>query len=163
MNKLEEAAIEFLNSFVDVYNISSADQITDPHVKKMYTEWKSVTEGSAKNEFLKLIWDSDAEYEDERIELWPITKLRGWPKIEYDFDGNPDNIEIEPLDLENWEIVKLEDDEVIVNAGGDWQEPHSVSIKLINGELKVRLIGRVTNYIDGISCEILQEECKKVI
>lgn len=45
----------------------------------------------------------------------------GWPEV--NADG------IEPLDLENYELISISDHELIFDAGGDWQEPHRVQVQ----------------------------------
>jgi len=53
-----------------------------------------------------------------------------WPQVDIDD-------ELEPLDMENFEWLSINDDEIIIACGGDWQEPLTLTIKVINGKLTV--------------------------
>ncbi len=55
-----------------------------------------------------------------------LSNLNKWPNI----DG-------EPVDTENLDFVSIDDDTVIIVAGGDWQEPTIIKIKNINNELTI--------------------------
>lgn len=64
-------------------------------------------------------------------------ETQNWPEIplymDYDDDGNPipeEDPEMEPLDLENWKVTEIEDRHMVIQAGGDWQQPHEVRIEL---------------------------------
>ena len=70
-----------------------------------------------------------------------ISEIEEWPKIEreniysddYDDDSDQEDYH-EPLDIENFSVVELKENFVLICAGGDWQEPQQVKITLHNGE-----------------------------
>lgn len=53
-------------------------------------------------------------------------KVKNWP----DEDG-------EPIDMENCRIVEINKDltQIVIVAGGDWQEGAAITIEAVNGEL----------------------------
>ena len=66
-------------------------------------------------------------------------------------DGWP-NINGEPLDLENNGILSLSEESLVVNCGGDWQNPHKVIVKVGDLGLYVESY-KECNYDDGLSEE----------
>jgi hypothetical protein len=67
---------------------------------------------------------------------WPLIPLY----MDYDDDGKPipeDDPEMEPVDLENWKVVQIGDRHMVIQCGGDWQQPHEIRIELnSNDELE---------------------------
>ena len=64
-------------------------------------------------------------------------ETKNWPEIplyeDYNDDGTPiieEDPEMEPLDLENWKVTGVGDRYIILQGGGDWQQPHEVRIEL---------------------------------
>jgi len=74
------------------------------------------------------------EFSDLPYEL--IEDVTNWPNVKIEDEGDDEVFE-EPLDLENFEWVSISDDEFVIACGGDWQEPQTLTIKLINGKLTV--------------------------
>lgn len=64
--------------------------------------------------------------EDDYIDMEELARIQNWPK----FEG-------EPLSLENYEVKRLDSNQMVVFAGGDWQEPCDITIKQVDGALKV--------------------------
>jgi hypothetical protein len=86
----------------------------------------------------------DLDYEalgPDNVVNWPIVKIE-----DEDFQ------EEEPLDMENFEWLSITDDELVICCGGDWQEPQTLTIKVVNGKLTV------TNTIPGEYRNGLNEE-----
>ena len=86
----------------------------------------------------------DLDYEalgEDNVVNWPIVRL--------EWEGEVDE---EPLDMENFEWLSITDDEIVVACGGDWQEPQTLTIKIVNGKLTV------TNAIPGEYREGMSEE-----
>ncbi len=68
----------------------------------------------------------------------------------------PKDDEGEEQDLENWEIISITDDKMVMCCGGDWQDPMTFSIVLIDGKLTVTDIKK-GEFEDGMgSDEILR-------
>lgn len=76
--------------------------------------------------------------EDEYFDPYFLSnETKNWPDIpmyeDYDDEGNPipeDDPEMEPLDLENWKVVEIDEKYMVIQGGGDWQQPHEVRIEL---------------------------------
>jgi len=62
--------------------------------------------------------------DDDELEITNVASVKDWPKIEG-----------ESLVLENYEVKRLEDDHLLIWGGGDWQEPHDVTVKQVDGVL----------------------------
>ena len=75
-----------------------------------------------------------------------------WPEIKEEYE---DEIhDFEPLDCENFEIISVTDDTIVMCAGGDWQLPHKVTISLVDDELTVTACKK-SKYQTGLSENIL--------
>lgn len=83
-----------------------------------------------------------------------------WPNAipPADLDLDEDWID-EPQDLENYEILSITDDKIIICCGGDWQEPMTIEIESFNGVLTVTS-AEATDYDDGMSNEDILEILK---
>lgn len=87
-----------------------------------------------------------ALYDDKHIST-PLNTWRfddfveKWPEIKYGEGGeHPDKAEkivTQPLDTENFEILHIDNEKMVFYAGGDWQYPYTVTVKLVNGKLTV--------------------------
>lgn len=83
-------------------------------------------------------------------ELFGEDNVVNWPQISMkDFADDPDEEAVEePLDMENFEWLSITDDTLVVACGGDWQEPLTLTIKIINGKLTV--VSKVEGYEEGM-------------
>jgi len=112
-------------------------------------EWNSFNEN--KNElniksYLKDIYIKYVDYVIENDALWePL-----WSTFEdilptvTDEDGDD-----EELDLENFEVLEVTEDEVVMCAGGDWQTPVEFEISLKNNNI---VLNELSNeFDDGMS------------
>ena len=65
-----------------------------------------------------------------------INNLRGrvinWPEISDPDEDFDDEGTSEPLDLENWDIISIDDEKMVMCAGGDWQEPLTFTLTAKN-------------------------------
>lgn len=96
--------------------------------------------------------------DDDRLNLYAIAEsVDDWPKVK-DEDG-----ELEDLDLENVEIIKIDQDEIIVWGGGDWQSPMKVTIQMVGGRMKVVSAEDGGNYNDHtfLSEDEIEEALKR--
>lgn len=75
------------------------------------------------------------------IPNWPQITMKEFFDDEEEFD--------EPLDTENCEFVDYTEDTLIISCGGDWQEPQTVVIGLIDGQVQV-IDAAPYELIDGI-------------
>lgn len=98
--------------------------------------------------------------DDEDILIYDLPDLVvNWPDVEVEDSGETD---LEPLDLENWEILSLDESSMVMCAGGDWQEPLKMTlVPTEDGKLKV--IDIVHDFYDasGIEWEKLIEILSK--
>ena len=98
-------------------------------------------------DYLADLIEYGVDFNDLQYEL----EVENWPEV------NDENGDLEPLDLENFEWLSIEDEEMIVACGGDWQEPMTLTIKMIDGELIV------TDKEEGYSRGLTEEEFYEVI
>ncbi len=78
------------------------------------------------------------------FEVYKLPRLvTNWPTVTDD-DGDE-----EPLDLENYEIIKLNEKEMIMACGGDWQEP--LTFTLVPDGDKLKVIDITTGFDNGLS------------
>lgn len=66
--------------------------------------------------------------------------VEGWPEVPVT-DGDPSDME--PLDLENVEVIKMDESELVIWGGGDWQDPRTVTIRMDGDDM------RVVSHVDG--------------
>lgn len=69
----------------------------------------------------QVVVDGELEMHNLNVENWPTT-------------SSEDSDEPEPLDLENFGFMEIEDDRIVMWAGGDWQESKIFTIELVNGK-----------------------------
>ena len=119
-NKETGTIVTVLSNETQIYKIFEEIQITNI---KSYLRTKLA---QADNGF----WDLPYEIVDDVV---------NWPQISMkDFSDDPDEEAFdEPLDTENFEWLSITDNEMKIACGGDWQEPLTLTIKLINGKLSV--------------------------
>jgi hypothetical protein len=83
----------------------------------------------------------------QNIPNWPQISMKEFFEDEEEFD--------EPLDTENCEFVDYTEDTLIISCGGDWQEPQTVVIGFIDGEIQV--IDSVPGeFLDGIDYDMFE-------
>jgi hypothetical protein len=75
--------------------------------------------------------------------------VTNWPQVKLEDEDETFN---EPLDTENFEWISISDDEMVIACGGDWQEPLTLTIKLVNGKLTV------TNSTEGYGNGMSEEQ-----
>ena len=46
----------------------------------------------------------------------------------------------EPVDFENFEVLEMTDDKIIVCSGGDWQDPTKFEMTLVDEKIKINVI-----------------------
>ncbi len=64
------------------------------------------------------------------------------------YDRDNDDGTFEPLSIENFEVVDLTDDELIIITHGDGQNPHRLTISELGGKLTVIGFKRLSNDYD---------------
>lgn len=102
-----------------------------------------------------LLINSPEEFWNMQYEIFGSDNVVNWPKV-LDDPQDPSS-EKEDLDMENFEWLSLTDDELIIACGGDWQEPLTLTIRLIKGQLTV------TNVTEGFEEGLGEEELLKII
>lgn len=115
-------------------------------------------------------YDPSNKYSDMLMKV--VLDLSGYPKVEINGDTNEDikfvisenynEEKYELLELENFEIVSADVDEVILCAGGDSQAPLTFSIKenRSNGHLVITDI--YPSYNDGMSLDEFDELVRNI-
>ena len=99
-------------------------------------------------EHIRTLLNQGYGYYDLQYQLF--NDVDNWPIITLPDPYEEDNIE-EPLDMENFEWLSLTDNEIQIACGGDWQEPYTLVIQLINGRLTV--VQTTPGYPEGMSEE----------
>jgi hypothetical protein len=83
----------------------------------------------------------------QNIPNWPQINLKEFFVDEEDFN--------EPLDTENCEFVDFTEDTLIISCGGDWQEPQTIVVGFIDGQVQV--IDAVPDeFHDGIDYQMFE-------
>lgn len=95
----------------------------------------------------------DVIIEDGDVYIYGLDKVViNWPDV-----GEGDDKE--RLDLENWEIISLNGKEMVMTAGGDWQEPITFTLVPEDGKLRVKDI--TVGFKEGLSHEEIIEILSK--
>lgn len=73
----------------------------------------------------------------EEGELCPylLQDINGWPNVAFPEEMQEDGEDL--LDTENFSYVEHTETTLTVCCGGDWQEPHTVVIAFVNGQVIV--------------------------
>lgn len=97
---------------------------------------------------------NEDDYFDPYFDPYFLSEIEGWPLISLPKDEDEDNLydeDEELLDLENYEVIEIKDRSMIINCGGDWQEPHRVEIILnSNDDLEVVSCSPVDEWKAGL-------------
>ena len=95
---------------------------------------QNVTEENNKNGWFP--YDPDEDHPSQLLHEWFCENqknIANWPDV--DTSEEDEEPEMEDVDLENVEFIRLADDLIEVDAGGDWQNPTRMIIELIDGKL----------------------------
>lgn len=67
---------------------------------------------------------------DGGLVTYMLQNLPRWPEIDtrQPYDDEEEENFLEPLDTENCEFVDFTDDTLIISCGGNWQEPHTLTV-----------------------------------
>lgn len=91
--------------------------------------------GMKDSDVLSILRNSIIEFDPRTGYSIDIYKIKdvvlNWPLVS---DGDGD---IEPLDLENWGIMKITDSSFVMSCGGDWQDPLILTMVPVGDKLKV--------------------------
>jgi len=94
--------------------------------------------------------DSPEETWNVHYDIFGEENVVNWPQVSLkDFSDDPDEEAIdEPLDMENFEWLSVTDDELIVACGGDWQEPLTLTMRIVDG--KITVVNVVPGFEEGL-------------
>jgi hypothetical protein len=85
---------------------------------------------------------------DRRFDMYELPNIVvNWPQVVSSYGEDE-----EELDVESWEILSLDEDRMIICAGGDWQQPLTLTIELFNDEL-LQVVNSENGYEEGLSNE----------
>lgn len=88
-----------------------------------------------------------------------LQNLPNWPQINMkEFFDDEEEFD-EPLDTENCEFVDYTENTLIISCGGDWQEPHTLTIGFFEemGYLKIGVIDvEKGGYSEGIDYDMFE-------
>ena len=115
-------------------------------------------------------WDwyaYDSEDEDDQtcqlLHDWLCENQRNisnWPEV--DGTEEDEEPEMEDVDLENVEIIQITDDLIELDAGGDWQNPTRMIIKIVDDQLTCTSAILCKDFGDGELSEKQIEEILKI-
>lgn len=102
----------------------------------------------------KAIIDKDGD-----IDIYELgTVVPNWPEVEEQDSSDEGESYSEPLDLENWEIISISDEKMVMCAGGDWQQPLTFTLVKLNEETLM-----VTNIHEGYEDGMSEEDILKAL
>jgi len=88
-------------------------------------------------------------FDGNHLVTYMLQNIPNWPQIDMkEFFDDEEEFD-EPLDTENCEFVDFTEDTLIISCGGDWQEPQTVVIGFIDGEIQV-IDAAPDEFLDGI-------------
>lgn len=86
--------------------------------------------------------------EDGDIDIYKIGEVvTNWPELDVDFE----NGYAESVDLENWSIISLDDDKMIMSASGDWQTPVTFTLITTDGDTLTAINLEYDKFEDGMT------------
>jgi hypothetical protein len=88
------------------------------------------------------------------FEPFLLCEIPNWPHIRVK-ELNGETI-YEPVDTENLEFLAYSDETLAIVCGGDWQEPHTVVIGLVDGQPRV-LSYDASDFDDGYDYDFIEE------
>lgn len=91
---------------------------------------------------------------DQGFDFWDMPyeiEVDNWPDVK-DEEGYE-----EPLDCENFEWLSIEDDELVISCGGDWQEPMTLTLEM-NDNDELTVVSSKPGFSNGMSEEDFYEE-----
>lgn len=99
---------------------------------------------------------------EDNVENWPNAYLPSEEEfIDRGFGDHDDYEEIkdaeEPQDMENFEWISVDDDEVVVCCGGDWQMPMKITLRLNDNNQLVVFDTENEVFEEGLSEEDFNE------
>jgi hypothetical protein len=82
------------------------------------------------------LFGEDGEEGEREFDIdWYGLNVKNWPEE----DGDP-------IDMENHRVVKFNNKELIIIAGGDWQQGCAITIEAVNGCLVATKHGNPADY-----------------
>ena len=121
-NKETGTIVKVQSSGSEIFNIYDVrEKPTINGIKSYLREKLSQVDG-----WYELQYDA---FDENNVVNWPEVKLP-------DLEGEDETF-YEPLDMENFEYISVTEDELVICCGGDWIEPLTLTINLINGKLTV--------------------------
>ena len=102
------------------------------------------------------IIDSDGD-----IDIYGLCGVvANWPQVEEPDSFDEEEFHEEPLDLENWEIIFISDDKMVMCGGGDWQEPLTFTLVKLDENTLMSTNG-YRNFESGMSNEDIRKALTK--
>jgi hypothetical protein len=87
------------------------------------------------------------------FEPYLLSEIPNWPHIKVkELDGETI---YEPVDTENLEFLAYSDETLAIVCGGDWQEPHTVVIGLVDDQPRV-LSYDASDFDDGYTYDFIE-------
>jgi hypothetical protein len=105
------------------------------------------------------LYENGYDFYDLVYELFGEDNVDNWPYVVVDDVDDDEVVEKEPLDMENFEWLSLDDNELVVCCCGDWQSPMKLTIQSDGDGLVVVDTEDIPEMEDGMS----EDEFNKVL
>ena len=109
------------------------------------------------------VYDAEDDNPAQLLHEWFCenqSNILNWPEV--DTSEEDEETRMEDVDLENVEYIRLTDDLIEVDAGGDWQNPTRMIIKCIDGKLTCTSAIPCEDFGDGELSQTQIEEILKI-
>ena len=86
---------------------------------------------------------------------WPLVRDldNGYEEDDVPYDGEENEEDgFEDLDVESWEILSIDENQMTMCAGGDWQQPQIFTLEWYEHNL-LKVVSKTNGYEDGLSNE----------
>jgi hypothetical protein len=98
-------------------------------------------------EKVKELYENGIYFYELHYELLGYNNVKGWPEVLLTSEDDEEIGDKDELDMENFEWLYINDDELEICCGGDWQSPMKLTIHLINNEFVV--VNTEENYYEN--------------
>jgi len=96
-------------------------------------------------EKVEKMYEEGKNFYDLSYKLFGGHLVKGWPWV---FPEDSEEEDKEPLDMENFEWLSIDEDKLEICCGGDWQKPMKLTLQLDDGD-KLVVIDTENDYFEN--------------